>query len=203
MRLVLFSNKLILLIIFPIFILLLLYPQEIISILLGAEYSPGHSSLMLLSSSQLIRALAAVLPLLLTMSGNQSYVVIVSFCGLLTNIFISIFLIPRYGIEGASIAFLVSSIVMTTLLLIFARRIFGTPSVISNWIAVATSGIPVLLLGMVSALLFRPSGFIEICVVFALILLIYGLLAWSLSLTKNERGHFVELIKDQLTSPKV
>lgn len=88
---------------FPVFLVFLLFPRQIMG-LFGPEFKTGWSSLVTLGVANLINASVGSVGFMLTMTGRQKLELTNSiFLGGL-NIFLNVLLIQRYGILGAAIA---------------------------------------------------------------------------------------------------
>lgn len=97
-------TKWMLLIIFPVFLLIVLFSDKIIEILFGAEYVAGATALMILTSGFLIVASVGPVTAILQTYGKTKIVMIASYIGAGMNFSLNFLLIPIYGINGAAIA---------------------------------------------------------------------------------------------------
>lgn len=88
---------------FPLFLVFLLYPKQIMG-LFGPEFKVAWSSLIILGMANLINASAGSVGFMLTMTGRQKIELTNNFFMGGINIILNIYLIQRYGILGAAIA---------------------------------------------------------------------------------------------------
>ncbi len=91
----------------PIFLLILIYPDSIMSIF-GNDFKGGTSALLLLAIGQFVVILVGPVGMLLAMTGNESIIKKSSLISALICILICIFFIPDYGIIGAAFAGMIS-----------------------------------------------------------------------------------------------
>ena len=101
----------------PGFVLLLLFPQDLLRIF-GPGFSDGARITFILALAQMIRMATGPSGLLLMMSGQATIVMITDVFGAALNIALNLWLIPRYGITGAAIAWAAEIIVITIISLI-------------------------------------------------------------------------------------
>lgn len=91
----------------PGFIALLLYPRELLG-LFGSDFTAGAGVTRLLAFGILIYAITGPCGFMLTMSGRVGVQFVYNFLALALNIGLNLALIPRVGILGAGIAWMVS-----------------------------------------------------------------------------------------------
>jgi O-antigen/teichoic acid export membrane protein len=92
----------------PVFLIFVLFPQQILSVLFGAEYIQAAPALVLLSIGFFMLSLAQpALKMLELLNKTRFYMAITSIVAIL-NVVLNVILIPLRGIEGAAIASLVS-----------------------------------------------------------------------------------------------
>lgn len=97
-------TKWMLLLISPAFLMILLFSDQIIKILFGAEYLSGTTALIILAFGSLITAaLGPVNPILQT-HGKTKIVMISDYFGAGINFLLNFLLVPIYGINGGAIA---------------------------------------------------------------------------------------------------
>ena len=110
---------------FPITVVLMIHSKEILSLFYGNEYAPGSSAFIFLACSIIIPIALGPVSILLTVTGHQVQRLKLSLISLLSSIFLSLFLIPFYGILGAALGTLLSTILGGMITLIYLRRIYG------------------------------------------------------------------------------
>ena len=156
----------------PLTILFILYPQFFLNLLFGPDYLSAANSLRFLAVGTLFFSLFDVSNKLITMGGRSKVVlsdILVVFVG---NITLDILLIPRYGIEGAAFATMISLILLS---LIFAVQSFIFYSIlpirrkIIN-ISIATGISTVILIYLTTKF---PSGILYTLTLFTLFFILY------------------------------
>lgn len=92
----------------PFTIALCFYSREILSILFGGEYVSGYIALIIISLSLLAYSFSSTSQNILAMLKRTDLIFINKLVAVVANILLNIYLIPRYGINGAAVAFAVS-----------------------------------------------------------------------------------------------
>jgi O-antigen/teichoic acid export membrane protein len=111
--------------VFPGFLLMVLFSERILIILFGDAYVSGSIALGILAFGVLITAMVGPASLVITAYGRTKIIMWCSFFGALVNVGLNLFLIPVYGINGAAVATGFSLALITVLHLVFAYRIGG------------------------------------------------------------------------------
>ncbi|MFO0793955.1 MAG: flippase [Candidatus Brocadiaceae bacterium] len=106
-KVVKFSSKLIFIISVPILCIFIMLP-ELSMKFFGKEFSTGKYALIFLVIGQFVNACAGSVGIFLNMTGNQNYFRNIMFISAALNIILNYLLIPRYGLNGAAIATMVS-----------------------------------------------------------------------------------------------
>lgn len=91
-------------ILFPIFLLTFFLPETLIAALFGAKYVEGAIALRILSIGYFISACIGSWLLIIYAMGKTKIDLIVKAFGVISNIGLSLVLIPRWGIIGAAVA---------------------------------------------------------------------------------------------------
>jgi O-antigen/teichoic acid export membrane protein len=99
--------------------------------LFGPEFITGSTALVILAVARLVTALTGSVGYLLSMSGHQNQAAYILGASALVNIVFNGILIPPYGMIGASVASLVSTILWTGAMVIYARKTIGINPLIS------------------------------------------------------------------------
>lgn len=97
-------------IILPFFILLLVFPEIVLTILFGPEYVSASSSLRILSFGILFISLFEISLKILNMEGSSKKILVDILLIATLNFILNIILIPRYGINGAALSTTISFI---------------------------------------------------------------------------------------------
>lgn len=108
-RVVHFSTLFIFAFAFPVSLALLLFPEFILS-LIREEFVVGATVLRIFAVMQLINSASGMVAVFLNMSGNQLFFTKLVSITTSMNIILNLILIPRFGMEGAAAATLVSTI---------------------------------------------------------------------------------------------
>lgn len=104
------SQRVIVLFSFPVFLILLVFCEPIITWVFGSDYHYAVPVCRILLIAHLINLLTGPSDLILNMAGKQSITVHVVVVVALSNVLLNLVLIPRYGIMGAAIATLMTNI---------------------------------------------------------------------------------------------
>ncbi|WP_029520544.1 flippase [Persephonella sp. IF05-L8] len=118
------STKLIFWISFPILLLFLIFPEQILGIF-GEEFKTGAVALMILTVGQFVNAAAGSVGYILQMTGHQKFHQNVILIGTIINVILNYVLIPNYGIVGAAVASMVSVMFWNAVFSIKVKNILG------------------------------------------------------------------------------
>ena len=119
-----YANKLILLTSLPIAIIIFLFPEQILNIF-GSEFASGKLALLILTIGFLFNALSGSVGYLLQMTDNQKTYQTIILISALLNVILNWFLIPRFGVNGAAFASMISMIFWNLSSIIVVKRKFG------------------------------------------------------------------------------
>jgi O-antigen/teichoic acid export membrane protein len=111
-------GKWIFMIVMPIFVIFMIFPGVFINILFGKEYLVAENSLRFLSIGALFVTISSISQELLSMKGKSKLILFNMIGATIINIILNLILIPKYGITGAAIATMLSSIVLSIVLFI-------------------------------------------------------------------------------------
>lgn len=114
--------------VFPTFLVMLLFSKQVLTLLFGSQYSSAYLSLSILASGYLISTSVGRVGSVLHSTGHTNYILYNNLAAVTLNIILNIMLIPQYGIIGAAIA--TSSSIIFTNLLMFAE-VWKKESIIS------------------------------------------------------------------------
>ena len=142
----------------PLFFLVLLFPGAIINPLFGYEYLVASNSLRFLALGAFISSVLGVSYYLVSMAGKSKVILANTIVFSLVNLAINILLVPKYGMNGASIATMISGITGSLVILFLARKYTSIFSLDKSMLKIfAVSLIPLaimfILRSMVSGLL--------------------------------------------------
>lgn len=102
--------------VFPTFLILLLFSDKVLQILWGGEYTQASMALSILAGGYLIGAIVGRVGSLLQSEGHTKYILYNNIAVLTLNLALNILLIPNYGIIGAATA-TASSIALANILM--------------------------------------------------------------------------------------
>jgi O-antigen/teichoic acid export membrane protein len=97
----------------PILIILLVFPEFLINLLFGPEFLGATNALRILAIGGIFSSLAEFPNRLITSSGRSKIILIDITIITILNIFLNLFLVPKYGITGAATATMISFIVLS------------------------------------------------------------------------------------------
>ena len=118
------SARLIFLTSLPIFILLAVFPQWILSVF-GKEFPGNENALLVLLAAQFIVCFSGLPSQILNMSGRQDVLRNIAVVSAIVNLLACFLLIPKYGILGATYAQLAGTFVWNLLSSISVKKHFG------------------------------------------------------------------------------
>jgi O-antigen/teichoic acid export membrane protein len=107
----------------PPFLLVLLFPDQIIKILFGAEYIAGATALSILVFGFMIGSVVGPASQTLQAYGRTKTVMMTNYIGAAINFLLNLLLIPIYGVNGAAIATGFSLALLCILNFLFAYRV--------------------------------------------------------------------------------
>lgn len=102
----------------PLFLLMIFFSKQILSVLFGNEYSIGSSSLIILCLGYFIYSIFIINQQVLLVIKKTNLILINTLIAAVFNIILNLILIPRYGIVGGAIATTTSLIIISILCLI-------------------------------------------------------------------------------------
>ena len=118
------SARLIFLTSLPIFLVLALFPQWILSIF-GKEFPGNENALYILLAGQFIVCFCGLPSQILNMAGRQDVLRNIAVFSAIINVLLCIFLIPPYGLMGACYAQLGGTFIWNLLSLLSVKKHFG------------------------------------------------------------------------------
>jgi len=118
-------TKWIFLVTFPVFLMIIFFPHEILMTFYGSEYVVASTVLVLLSFAVFISTFVGPTSNILIAMDRTKLDLITFICSALTNIILNILLIPPLGIMGAAVGTGISIIVRNILSVFFVKRLLG------------------------------------------------------------------------------
>lgn len=115
----------------PLCLGVILWSEEILSIAFGDEFVDGAGALAILAAGRWVNALTGAAGYLLAMSGHEKQAAYILGSNALMNIILNFLLIPIYGIEGAAIATLITTVSWSLLMLAYGKKYIGVNASLS------------------------------------------------------------------------
>ena len=133
---------------------LIVFAEPIISFIASDEFLPAATSLQILSLAIVLIFVANLTYHTLFAVGKQATVAWASLLGLVSNVGLNLFMIPRFGFDGAAVATVVTElVVLLPLLIVLARQLDYFPS-----FGVGAKMVPVALVAGAAAVFLAPNG---------------------------------------------
>jgi len=129
------------LIVLPIFLFILMFPKEILTILYGSRYTSGYVALIILSLGISINDFAGTSANILVAGGRTKLNLACEVIAAVTNIVLNVILIPIYGIVGAAVATGISYLTRNISSLSFVYRVYGIHPYTKNYLNIVFSGL--------------------------------------------------------------
>lgn len=143
----------------------------------GEEYSRGAPVLQLLSSAMLFATACGAVDAVLLMAGRSSWAMMNAWISLVANVSLNVWLIPRWGIAGAALAWTVSIVLSNLLPLVQVK--FGVGVHPFGRITFYAAIVPVVLFALIPWIVDYAGGeLIGAIVAFLVCGAIYGALLW-------------------------
>lgn len=109
---------------FPIFAIILVFPESILNIF-GSDFITGKTALIVLSIGQIVSAFSGSTMILLNMTGREKAGRNILAITVMVNVILNYMLVPRYGIIGAAYATMISTIIWNVISVLFIYKSFG------------------------------------------------------------------------------
>lgn len=106
----------------PVLVIFALWGQQILSLVFGAAFASGAAAMVILTLGHTLSAFFGTCMGLLNMTGHATQAMRGMLVSVVLNVLLNLILIPRYGIEGAAVATLISTVVWNVLLWGLVRR---------------------------------------------------------------------------------
>ena len=118
------SSKMIFLATLPLVLVFFVFPEFLLG-LFGEEFKVGVKAFVFLSFGKLISSLSGSVGNILQMTGKQVIFMNVLFVGAIVNVLLNFFLIPKFGINGAALASMISLSIWNLIMVYFVKRELG------------------------------------------------------------------------------
>jgi O-antigen/teichoic acid export membrane protein len=176
------------LVVLPLFVFILIFPKEILTILFGSSYTGGYLALIIVSLGIAANDFAGTSATILVAGGRTKANLACEIIAGTTNVVLNIILIPIYGIVGAAIATGLSFLARNLAALSLAYKAYGMHPYTKKYLNIIFSG----LVG--SAIIYFLKGYSPLpwwATMFILgivfLAIYFGVILLSRSLDQNDR----------------
>ncbi len=135
---------------FPVFLIIVLFPSEILSIF-GKDFAQGALALVLLSWASLVDAVTGMCGAILDMTGYTKLKLMNSIIRIALTLFVSLLLIPSLGMVGAAVSALVGVTVLNVLRVVEVYVLFRLIPYDISFVKPVLAGIAAWLVALTSA----------------------------------------------------
>jgi O-antigen/teichoic acid export membrane protein len=175
----------------PVVLIVLMFPERILSILFGEKYIAGSTALMILISAYFIDVITGPAVRILMTFKRTKLIFKINVIISILNVFLNILLIPTYGINGAAIATGISIVLRELIILSFARRIIKFKLKLKYYIKYIASAIISLSIIYSTTIFFEVNTNIKLIL---LVLVFLGLYVSGLILLKAFSKEDIEIM---------
>lgn len=112
----------------PLVFIMFFWGGDILQYIFGNDFVVGYRALCIIAIGQAINAFFGSSISILTMSGNERFVIQAMFLSAITNSILNLLLIPKFGVDGAAIGASISMIVWNVYLWVVIRSHTGIDS---------------------------------------------------------------------------
>lgn len=135
------TSKWIFLVVLPLFLILLIFPREVITFLYGSEYVGGYMALVILSAGIAMNDFAGTAGNILVGGGYTRLNLACEIIAAVTNILLALILIPRFGINGAAAATGISYLTRNITSVGFAYMKYGIHPYRMSYLRIVLAGL--------------------------------------------------------------
>lgn len=190
-------NKWIFIISFPLVVLIILFPGTFLNILFGKDYLAAENALRFLAISAFFTTIFELSKDLISMKGNSRIILYDVISGLMLNIALNLFFVPKYGINGAGFATMTSIGFLNALFVYQSWKYFRiVPIKREVFKIVLASLLPIIVL-LIFKELVTPS-FTWILVALILFLVIYIVMMFILRCLDENDIFIINLTKNKI-----
>jgi O-antigen/teichoic acid export membrane protein len=186
----------------PICLLMLFFSSDILQ-LFGQKYVSGAMCLALLSIAQLVNSAFGSSGFLIMMAGKSRINLANNFVAAILNIGLNVVLIPRYGIVGAAVSFLIAISIVNIIMIIEAYVLFHIhPFRVDLYKPILAGGVSYGVTFLLTKFFIRIENSLLLIATGAVIyLLCYALLLYALRIGDEDKI-ILERIKGRLVASK-
>jgi O-antigen/teichoic acid export membrane protein len=109
----------------PILLVLLVLGKPILGFIFGDEFTAAYLSMVFLVLGQFVNAVSGSTGHFMNMTGHQNALKNVILVTAISNVLLSLILIPYFGIEGAAFSAMVSQIFLNVYALMYIKKSYG------------------------------------------------------------------------------
>ncbi len=120
--------------VFPIYLLFLVFSKQVLYIIFGKEYISAYVALMILSSGYLFFFLTFAVRQIIIMFKKTKNIFYISLLTASTNVFMNLFLIPKFSINGAAFASFLSYFMGFIVYSYMIKRALGTVGIEKDYL---------------------------------------------------------------------
>jgi O-antigen/teichoic acid export membrane protein len=102
-------------------IVMIIFGKQVLS-LFGLEFTAAYCPLVILTIGRILLSFGGAVGLIMYMTGHQNQACIIMILSLPLNIALSMFLIPKFGINGAAISMSISLVTWNLLMLLYTMK---------------------------------------------------------------------------------
>lgn len=192
-RLLTVGIKIIMMVAFPVSVGMLVLADSGVLILLGKDFYPSITTLRILSILVPVFSFAYFLGHIILMStGNENKILLSTIAGAILNCCLNLLLIPSLKHNGAAIASVASEILVTCVLIYYARNYFSL-TIDEKYVKSIMLSLIIMTVGVVSVSLLFTNPILKGIIGSCLGVFLYGI---GLCITKNEMVvHVFEMIQ--------
>tara|TARA_B100000123_G_C25634360_1_gene385942 strand:- start:39 stop:854 length:816 start_codon:yes stop_codon:yes gene_type:complete len=177
----------------PISVVFVLFPGNILA-LFGQEYTASSSILIILTVATLIQAIFGAASPTLGMTGFPKIVLINTAIAFSMNFILNIFLIPKFGVEGAAFATLSTLSIVGCVRALQVRMILKMNFLSFKMIKPVISGIlTYVLLMKIKPLMLDLSFIVELIIALLICGLVYLVLLWLMGIDEEDKNFITGL----------
>jgi len=148
---------------FPIFLLILFFPKDILNFLFGKEYIGGYIALVILISAYFINVITGPGIHTLKSFKKLKFVLNLNIIVVVLNVILNIILIPKYAINGAAIATAISIVLREIIIFLKVKSLIKFSYNIKNYLKYILSAIiPLIAVYLIMITFFRPYSIFKL-----------------------------------------
>lgn len=196
-RMYLVVAKWIAVITFPVFLLMALFPEVLISVTFGAKYSVGAMALRVVAIGFCIHALAGLNAETLVSFGKTRIILMANLAAATVNVLLNLVLIPRYGPLGAGAATAVTYLLLNAMFSGYLYRFEDIPPFSKN--AAKPMAVAAVLVGVVYTVvrLYLSPSLLTVAGFVAVFSFLYGVVLLRFGAVESEEVMIIKSIEER------